>query len=393
MKNTKTKTISDPLYGSIEISEEALKIIDTKEFQRLRHIKQLGTVYLVYPGANHTRFEHSIGAYYLANEISNKLELESDKDELKIAALLHDIGHGPFSHLLEDLPNIYWSHEEESINIIKNTIISDKLAEEGLNISKVCEYILGKGNLGRIISGDLDVDRMDYILRDSHYTGVGVTYDFHRIVNTMELLNDSVVIKEKGIIAVEGFLIARHVMYSRVYLHHATRSSEGMLKKAILDLLEENIVTIEDLVKYDDIDFWRILREGTKFTKFIAERLFSRNLYKRVLELKWRELPEELRHEILGKENAISKIEKEISENSDIEEKYIIVDASPLHMGKKVDVKILLKDGSIIPFEEVSTLVNSLRGAQLDHWRFWIFAPKEMVDNVGRVARRVLGLR
>ncbi|HHE65751.1 MAG TPA: HD domain-containing protein, partial [Bacteroidetes bacterium] len=89
MKNTKTKTISDPLYGSIEISEEALKIIDTKEFQRLRHIKQLGTVYLVYPGANHTRFEHSIGAYYLANEISNKLELESDKDELKIAALLH----------------------------------------------------------------------------------------------------------------------------------------------------------------------------------------------------------------------------------------------------------------------------------------------------------------
>ncbi|HEC96124.1 MAG TPA: hypothetical protein ENI59_00405 [Euryarchaeota archaeon] len=294
---------------------------------------------------------------------------------------------------MEDLPNIYWSHEEESINIIKNTIISDKLAEEGLNISKVCEYILGKGNLGRIISGDLDVDRMDYILRDSHYTGVGVTYDFHRIVNTMELLNDSVVIKEKGIIAVEGFLIARHVMYSRVYLHHATRSSEGMLKKAILDLLEENIVTIEDLVKYDDIDFWRILREGTKFTKFIAERLFSRNLYKRVLELKWRELPEELRHEILGKENAISKIEKEISENSDIEEKYIIVDASPLHMGKKVDVKILLKDGSIIPFEEVSTLVNSLRGAQLDHWRFWIFAPKEMVDNVGRVARRVLGLR
>lgn len=391
-KNKKSKTISDPLYGSIEVSEEALRIIDTKEFQRLRHIKQLGTVYLVYPGANHTRFEHSLGAYYLALEITKKLEIENYKEELTMAALLHDVGHGPFSHLLEEVPGIPWRHEKESINIIKKSKISDILNDEGIDVSRVCEYILGKGNLGAFISGDLDVDRMDYILRDSHYTGIGVTYDFHRIVNTMKVMGSNIVIEEKGIIAVEGFLIARHVMYSRVYLHHTTRSSEGMLKKAILHLIKEGYVTVEDLVGYDDIHFWKILREGTKFSKFIAERLFTRNLYKRAIELKWKEVPKELRDEILSSRNAIANIEKEISEEAGVEEEYIIVDASPLHTGKKIGVKILLKDGTIVSFEDVSRLVSSLKEAQLDHWRFWIFTPKEMVDNVGRAARRVLGL-
>ena len=391
-KNKKSKTISDPLYGSIEVSEEALRIIDTKEFQRLRHIKQLGTVYLVYPGANHTRFEHSLGAYYLALEITKKLEIENYKEELTMAALLHDVGHGPFSHLLEEVPGIPWRHEKESINIIKKSKISDILNDEGIDVSRVCEYILGKGNLGAFISGDLDVDRMDYILRDSHYTGIGVTYDFHRIVNTMKVMGSNIVIEEKGIIAVEGFLIARHVMYSRVYLHHTTRSSEGMLKKAILHLIKEGYVTVEDLVGYDDIHFWKILREGTKFSKFIAERLFTRNLYKRAIELKWKEVPKELRDEILSSRNAIANIEKEISEEAGVEEEYIIVDASPLHTGKKNGVKILLKDGTIVSFEDVSRLVSSLKEAQLDHWRFWIFTPKEMVDNVGRAARRVLGL-
>jgi len=385
------KQISDPIYGVIRLCEPVISVVDTREYQRLRHIKQLGTVYLAYPGANHTRFEHSLGVYLLSEKMAKKFELEDILIEIAMAGLLHDIGHGPYSHLLEELPNAKWNHTKEGIKIIKNSEINDILSEYGVNVRKVIEYIQGKGDYGFIISGEIDADRMDYILRDAHYTGVGVTYDFHRILQVLDIVDSELVVHEKGLTAIEGFLIARHIMYSRVYLHHVTRASEGMLRKAIRDLIESGEADINDLTRLDDYEFWATLKQGTNFSREIVQRIYERRLYKRALELRWTSVPEDLKRELITKKMT-EKLEEEIAEECGIEENYVIVDASPLHVDKEIRLKVMTADGEMKSLYEVSSLARSLRKSQLDIWRLWVFTPKELRDHVGRISRRVLGI-
>ena len=385
------KQISDPIYGIIKLSEPVISIVDTREFQRLRRIKQLGTVYLTYPGANHTRFEHSLGVYLLSEKMGRKFGLEDNVLEVAIAGLLHDIGHGPYSHLIEELPGSKWNHVNEGIKVVRNSAISDILADYGVYVGKVIKYMKGEGEYGFIISGEIDADRMDYILRDAHYTGVGVTYDFHRLLQVLDLQESELIIHEKGLAAIEGFLIARHIMYSRVYLHHVTRSSEGMLRKAIKDLIENNKISVENLARLDDYDFWIILKTGTKFSREIAQRIYERKLYKRALELKWSNVPEDLKEELITKKMT-EKIEIEIAEECNIDDRYVIVDASPLHVDRDIKLKVITSEGDVKSLYEVSSLARSLSRSQLEIWRLWIFTPEELREHVGRVSRRILGV-
>ncbi|MEE9593907.1 MAG: HD domain-containing protein, partial [Candidatus Hydrothermarchaeales archaeon] len=172
----KSKVIRDPIHGDIFLTEPETKIVDSLEFQRLRRIKQLGMAYLVYPSANHTRFEHSLGAMHVASRVANTLQLSKDDSiKLRIAALLHDVGHGPLSHTSEELLERYMgqSHEEITMELINNSDVSSILIDEGLNPEEVSSLILGKGGrLGSLISSELDVDRMDFLVRDAHHTGV-----------------------------------------------------------------------------------------------------------------------------------------------------------------------------------------------------------------------------
>ena len=189
--------------------------MDTPQFQRLRRIKQLGLISLIYPGATHTRFEHSVGTINLGSKLAKKLELENDEQDLiRISALLHDIGHGPFSHVSEKVLSV--KHEELTKYVIKHTSLRD-LVDEKFDVNEITDIITGKGYLGPIVSGELDVDRMDYLLRDSHNTGVAYgIIDYERIISNLKL-EDGLVLDIKGVQAEEGALVSRYFMYPSVY--------------------------------------------------------------------------------------------------------------------------------------------------------------------------------
>ncbi len=239
MQQPKRKIINDPVYGFITISRQLVfDIIAHPYYQRLRRIQQMALANYVYPGAVHTRFHHSIGAYHLMcqaiSELCNKgIDItEEESEAAKAAILLHDIGHGPYSHALENVLIPSASHEEIGLQIMH------KMNEDlGGRLSLAIDIFTNhyyKTFLHSLISGQLDMDRMDYLTRDSFYTGVSegvIGYD--RILKMLVVHNGELMIEEKGIYSAEKFLIARRQMYWQVYLHKAVLAAEKMLKKTV----------------------------------------------------------------------------------------------------------------------------------------------------------------
>ncbi|MBP7184655.1 MAG: HD domain-containing protein [Saprospiraceae bacterium] len=234
----KGKIFNDPVYGFITIPYSIVfDIIEHPYFQRLRRISQLGLTTLVYPGANHTRFHHALGAMHLTTQAIDVLRrkgVDISEEEAKatcIAVLLHDIGHGPFSHTLERIL-LPFSHEELSLMIMKElNIYFDGALDDAIEIFQD-KY--PKKFLYQLISGQLDMDRLDYLNRDSFYTGVSegvIGYD--RIIKMLDVVDDRLVVEEKGIYSIEKFLISRRLMYWQVYLHKTVLVAEQMLVKAM----------------------------------------------------------------------------------------------------------------------------------------------------------------
>lgn len=235
----KKKIINDPVYGFINIpSEIVFDLISHPYFQRLRYIKQLGMTHLVYPGALHTRFHHALGAMHLmglAIEILRSKGHEINKEEEEaatIAILLHDIGHGPFSHALEYSLVNGIKHEDISMLIMENLNV-----EFGGRLTPAIDIFKGKYHknfLAQLVSGQLDLDRMDYLNRDSFFTGVSEgVISFDRIIKMFNVLDDNLVIEEKGIYSIENFLISRRLMYWQVYLHKTVIAGEMVLVKIL----------------------------------------------------------------------------------------------------------------------------------------------------------------
>ena len=229
------KIFNDPIYGLISFPSDLIyQLIDHPHFQRLRRIKQLGMSSLVYPGATHTRFHHALGATHLCDRLLTQLKLKGvdisaeEHEATLIAILLHDIGHGPYSHALEG-EIIPVHHEDISTHIIGR--LNEEL-DGKLSLAKdIFDKQYDKAFLSQIISGQVDVDRMDYLCRDSFYTGVAegiIGYD--RIIKMMDVRDNQLVIEEKGIHSVEKFLLSRFFMYQQVYLHHASIAADHMLK-------------------------------------------------------------------------------------------------------------------------------------------------------------------
>lgn len=251
MKNT-IKIINDPVYGFVTIKNPLiLDIINHPYFQRLRRIRQLGLTNLVYPGALHTRFHHAIGAMHLMQQAIETLRSKgikiSEKEEegALIAILLHDIGHGPFSHALESSIVNGISHEVLSDILMKklNQEFGNKLA---LAIA-IFEDKYERKFFHQLVSSQLDTDRLDYLLRDSFFTGVSEgVIGTDRIIKMLTVVNDKLVVEKKGIYSIEKFLIARRLMYWQVYLHKTVLSAENMLVKILLRAKE-----LEQKYNYD----------------------------------------------------------------------------------------------------------------------------------------------
>lgn len=314
--SSKRKIINDPVYGFIAIEHPLIfQIIEHPFYQRLRRIQQMALAHLVYPGATHTRLHHSIGAYHLMcksiEELRNKGSLISQEEEIaaKAAILLHDIGHGPYSHALENLLVRGVSHEALSLEIMQhlNQSFSGQL---DLSI-KIFTHKYSKPFLNQLISGQLDVDRLDYLTRDSFYTGVieGIV-GYDRIIKMLVVERDQLMIEQKGIYSVEKFLVARRQMYWQVYLHKAVIAAEKMLIKIIervrelydndklqlrvspsLDYFFEldcskNIQSeiIQRFCSLDDIDIMYAVKQWSlhtdKVLSMLCRNLLNRRLYK-----------------------------------------------------------------------------------------------------------------
>ncbi|MCS7130245.1 MAG: HD domain-containing protein [Archaeoglobaceae archaeon] len=351
-------------------------MIDTPQFQRLRRIKQLGFANLVYPGANHTRFEHCLGAMHLARILSKKLGLG---DEVVVSALLHDISHPPFSHSGEGILRAYGS-EHENIEFAIKGELKDVLKDLGFNLKRISEFVSGKKE--SIVSGDIDVDRMDYLVRDSHYTGVAYgIFDISRLIDKIRF-DKGVVIEEGGLRAAESLLISRFMMYPAVYLHHVCRIATKMFERAMERVIESGLDP-KKLFELDDCQAMELIKiHDPEFYELLQNRkLFKRAVYvgRESLDLK----------EILRLNER--RVEEKIAENAGIERKYVIVDIPPIEDVREFRVRVEI-EGKIEKLENVSKLVRALRDSWIDNWRFGIYTKKEFVEKVKRSAVELLGI-
>lgn len=385
------QSLRDSLYRNISLEDWALQLVDGREMQRLRRIRQLGTAYLVYPGANHTRFEHALGAHKLAQDATRALGLPpEDARHVQAAALLHDVGHGPFSHLFEEVrPGR--THEEFSVDLVQWSGLNDLLKQSGLDPKRVARLIQGRGEHGRIVSGDLDVDRMDYLVRDAHYTGVRVSVDPERLLSVMALHNDDFLVREEGVTACESLLVARFLMYPSVYYHHTCRSAQTMVVSAIRDLVESG-VPYDEVRVMDDAELLSALKSGTRYAREIAQRVDERRLFKRAFEGTHKRVQGDPFLERLVQESKErERIRRELADLAGLDDGSLLIDVPPRPMPREVEAKVLTKDERVVPLREASTLVRTLVAAQMDHWKFWVFAPQESLEIVEREFQKMLG--
>lgn len=273
--------IIDAVLGDISPTEAELSLIDDPHMQRLHRIKQLDFTYLVYPGANHTRFEHSLGTMAITREIVLNAT-DTKNEELECAGLLHDIGHAAFSHASDTALAKYLktNHEKIGEKMIASSSLRDRINDSTLSYRKIISYFRGEGE-GAIVTGTLGSDRLDYLARDSHYTGVGYgVVDYVNLKNKMTLFGGKPAIYESAMRNAEYLLLARYFMFSSIYHHHAIVTAKGMYERALFAALDSGGVDPKELISLDDNTMLSRLC-GVKESRALAERLMTRSLYKR----------------------------------------------------------------------------------------------------------------
>jgi HD superfamily phosphohydrolase len=345
-------TIRDPIHGQIDLNQTEQKILDSTIFQRLRGIKQVGLTYLVYPGAHHTRFEHSLGSLFLANKFG--LGLQLTKEELyyvRLAALLHDIGHMAFSHDSETVVKKFFNknHEQIGEELILNSELKEIIEKEGFCPKTIIQLIKGK-NFGKLISFEVGADRLDYLLRDAYYTGVAYgIIEWERIISTTKWKNNKPIISFGGLEAAESVLLARFSMFHTVYYHHTIRIARAMFQKALELALENRFVSLEDLKNYSDYSLFNKLI-GFEQSKNFIQAINKRELYKRAFVLNWLKLSKSQKNFI--KNQLPKELEKEFGTDALV--------LLPENFSSDLKLDIEDKSGELVDLKKISPLVSSL---------------------------------
>ena len=382
-------TIKDSVHAHIAVEGVARDLLETPPVQRLRHISQLGTVVLVYPSANHTRFEHSLGVYHLADRALGHLGVEGRQAErVRAGALLHDIGHGPYSHNIEGLIHRHTGKYHDDVEgLVGEGAVARVLAEHGLDPDRIAGIIAGDGQFGQLVSGELDVDRMDYLVRDAHHTGVPYgTIDHQRLVRELRFVDGDLVLDEGNVQTAESLLLARALMNPTVYSHHVARIAKVMLRRATERLVEGG-VDPGRLRRMDDHDLLVALR-GREATAEYARRLDQRRLHKRAVWAEMDAVPEALR---TADYEAVRGLEADIADEAGVEPSHVILDVPPEPTMTESTSRVLV-NGEVRQLSDQSTLVGALRAAQRDQWRLGVYAPAKGSERVGNAAVRTLGL-
>jgi len=389
------KIIKDPVHGYVEVEDYALALLDSPVLQRLRYIHQLGFSYLVYPGANHTRFEHSLGTMYLADVASRKFGLsDAERTLVTAAALLHDIGHGPFSHASEPILEQLLHRTHDDIEGIVHEQVGDVLRQHGIDPDEICAVVNGHHALSGIIHGDLDVDRMDYLLRDAYYTGAPYgTVDAHRLIRNMIRTDDGIVLDENGINAAESLLIARTLMRPTVYFHHVSRIGESMFHLAMLEHLQGKENGVAELVLHmDDPACMQVLRTSeSPIARTLIEGIYRRRLYKRALYVGRDQVNTTafLLGMTLEKSRSLAAA---IANQAGIEDHTVLVDTPlfPREMSMGVRVK---NRHTVVSFEELSPRMRTLNETRCEQWRLGVYTLPEYRDMVAEAAADVLHVK
>jgi HD superfamily phosphohydrolase len=377
------KVIRDPVHDHIELDELALSLIDSPIVQRLRRIRQLGFSNLVYPGANHTRFEHSLGVYHLTRMLIDQVEEHRHK-ELLAAALLHDVGHGPFSHTTEHLIQRYTKKKHDDVEVLlRKGEVSDVLKDNSISISAVARHIRGETSIGQIINSEIDVDKMDYLVRDAHYTGVAFgLVDHVRLIHEISFKENKLVLNIGGLQAAESLLVSRFLMHPTVYFHHVSRIAESMCTHAAECMIESGSLSPAMLQRMDDAEFMMNMKSAGGYAADVAGRLDERRLFKRALYVGF----EVLNSDALKFRDRVSRVEKEIAESAGIEPGYVIVDIPERPHLIEMRAQVLI-NGRMTALDKASSLVAALDKAQTENWRLGVFTPAEYREKVGKIAR------
>ena len=385
---TKLKILNDPIYGFITIPNDRIfKIIEHSYFQRLRRISQMGLSYLVYPGAHHTRFHHALGCVHLMQKAVRVLRYkgveisENEEEALLIAILMHDIGHGPFSHAMEH--SLVEGVDHETISLLFMEEMNTEFNQSLTLAIKIFKGSYDRKFMNQLISSQMDMDRLDYLKRDSFYTGaVEGNINSERLITMLNVVNDELVVEEKGIYSVEKFLIGRRLMYWQVYLHKTSLVAEQLLirvlkrAKELIDAGHElhasgslmyflknkitrenfNTETLNMFSRLDDNDVISAMKEWMYSEDFVlsnlCEMIINRNLLKVKIKKKKPSAEKlEKRSKALQKKYGIT--EKEAS--------YFVFDgeiANLAYKREKDNINILHKNGKINDVVKVSDQFN-----------------------------------
>ena len=383
-------TIKDSVHDHIEIIGVAEALLDTPTVQRLRHISQLGTVQLVYPSANHTRFEHSLGVYHLADRALAELGIEGRAAErIRAAALLHDVGHGPFSHNIEALIHRKTGNYHDDVDeLLASGDVGEILREHDLDPAHIAGLVAGEGQFGQLVSGELDVDRMDYLVRDAHHTGVPYgTIDAERLLRELTFVDGELVLAAGNVQTAESLLLARALMNPTVYMHPVARISKAMLRRASERLLGTTDLDAGELRRMDDHDLLVALRT-TPATEAFAERYDERRLFKRAVWAELQDVPDEL---LDLDHDELRELEATIADRADVAEKTVIIEIPEEPSMRESSTRVVV-NGESRNLSAQSPLVNALRTTQRGQWRLGVYTTPSAADRVGQLAAAELGL-
>jgi HD superfamily phosphohydrolase len=319
--------IRDPLWDNIRVDRAALLALDTPTVQRLRYIRQVGHSFLVYPGATHTRFEHALGAYHLTRQAIASLEelgeiapaTSEDCLAVRMAALLHDIGHYPFSHALEEAG--FPSHEVLGVARLSKGDLGQRLVEIGGKEFPTTVGALISGSsrspLQGLISGSIDLDKVDYLSRDARMCGVPYgTVDVDRLLSNLTLVETQsgrweVGVQEKGVSALESLLFAKYQMYRNVYWHHAVRSATCMFKRAVREAVRRGSVSVEHISQATDDGLMELIVDRDQ--NALARSIRARRLHKRALDLPASEVPENVQPWVAQDPDLLEQVEDAVA--------------------------------------------------------------------------------
>ena len=435
------KVINDTIHGSFEIDGVREDLLATPEFNKLSHIKQLGLAHLVFPGAHHTRFEHSLGVSHLAGRMASSLNLDPhERMTVEVAGMLHDVGHGPYSHTLEHILHerggadhmhitegiITGDYEvlsdDEQRILGKRRTVPEILESHEIDPHEVASLIHGPDaggkernlfhwgegaesfesadhTLAHLVHGPVDCDQMDYLLRDAHFTGVrhGII-DHDRLIQCLTRHSGDIAVTEGGLSALEGMMTARALMYSAVYFHRVTRITEVMLSRAVEragDLLPE----ARQMQRMVDAEVWHALDQADPFSRDILKRLKYRRLMKNSVTRRMDELTSEqidrLVHLATHSEDRM-QIEDQIAQRAGLNPGYVAIDVPSVKLllseprMAAVDVRVVGKDGRTRWFKEHTPIADALRKRQVSQNAMSVITLPEAVKDVAAIAERII---